>query len=188
MTDTTQLPHPDADLLSVAEVVLTDQGYFVEKLGDPASLLLAENAYFVVAVVATHTIQDLRLAQGPAEVAVSERLAETSIGPKKWDAYLVLLTQEKAPEDDSTTRELYAINYDTARLRRIAHAGVSVTPESVSHVLAPFVAPLEGNVSNIHEDPFARLLLALESRGVDEDIASRAIQAFEQGASLDDVL
>lgn len=188
MTNSAQMLSMDADLLSVAESILSDQGYLVEKLDNPMGLLLAENAYFVVAVVATHTIQDLRVSQGPAEEVLAERLATASIGPKKWDAYLVLLTQERSPEDDLTTRELYAINYDTTRLRRIAHTGVSVTPESVSHALAPFVAPLEGNATNIHEDPFARLLTALEVRGVDGDLANRAIAAFEQGASLDDVL
>lgn len=188
MTNPAQMPPSDEDLLSIAESVLNSQGYLVENLDDPMDLLLAENAYFVVAVVAFHTIQDLRIAQGPAEEALAERLATASIGPKKWDAYLVFLTQENAPEDDLTTRELYAINYDTTRLRRIAHTGVSVTPESVSHALAPFVAPLEGNATDIHEDPFGRLLAALEARGVDRDLADRAIAAFEQGASLDDVL
>jgi hypothetical protein len=188
MTSRAQMPATDGDLLAVAEVVLSAQGYFVEKLDDPMDWLLAENAYFVVAVVASHTIQDLRIAQGPAEEALAERLTAASIGPKKWDAYLVLLTQEKSPEDDLTTRELYAINYDTTRLRRIAHTGVSVTSESVSHALAPFVAPLEGSASDIHEEPFSRLLAALEARGVDRDLADRAIAAFEQGASLDDVL
>lgn len=188
MTDTAQMPPQDADLLAVAESVLTSHGYVVETVDDPINLLLAENAFFVVAIAASHTIQDLRSAQGAAEEALAERLATASIGPKKWDAYLVLLTQEKSPEDDLTTRELYAINYDTTRLRRIAHTGVSATPESLSHALAPFTAPLEGSSTGIHEDPFARILVALEARGIDQDLANRAIAAFEQGASLDDVL
>lgn len=187
MTSPAQMPPSDADLLAVAESVLSNQGYFVEILGDPTNLLLAENAFFVVAVAASHTIQDLPSAQGAAEEALAERLATASIGPKKWDAYLVLLTQAKSPEDDLTTRELYAINYDTTRLRRIAHTGVSPTPESLLHALAPFVAPLEGNATSI-QDPFARILVALEARGIDRDLANRAIAAFEQGASLDDVL
>ncbi len=188
MNNPAQIPLADGDLISLAESILTDQGYFVEKLDSPLGLLLAENAYFIVAVVAFHTLQDLRAAQGPAEAALAERLETASIGPKKWDAYLVLLTQERAPEDDLTTRELYAINYDTTRLRRIAHTGVSLTSESVSNALAPFVAPLERNAAVIHEGPFARLLTALEARGVDRALANRAIAAFEQGASLDDVL
>lgn len=183
-----QTTSSDPELLAIAQTVLTGQGYRVERWGEPVDLVLAENAYFVVAVAATHTIQDLIYVQGVAESALTEHLASSAIGPKKWDAYLVLLTQERSPEDDATTRELYAINYDTARLRRIAHTGVDVTPESVSHALAPFVAPSEVATTDVHADPFAAFMDALEARGVDRDLANRAITAFEQGASLDDVL
>ena len=188
MTAPTTTPPSDPELLTVARAVLEDQGYRVEMVSGAVDLVLAENAYFVVAVAATHTIQDLILIEGVAEAALTERLDASPIGPKKWDAYLVLLTQERSPEDDATTRGLYAINYDTARLRRIAHTGIDVSPEAVAHALAPFVAPIEVTTTDIHGDPFAALVDALEARGVGRELASRAITAFEQGASLDDVL
>lgn len=179
----------DPELLTVAEAVLNEQGYSVEVLaGTEVQLVLAENPYFVVAIAALHTIQDLLLAQSIAESALANRLNESPIGPKKWDAYLVLLTQERPPEDGDVTRLLYAINYDTARVRRIAHTGVDATPEAVSHALAPFVAPAEVTSTATYGDAFPALLDALVNRGVDRDLASRAVTAFEQGASLDDVL
>ena len=137
---------------------------------------------------AMNTIQDLLLSEGLAEGVIAERLSAGAVGPKKWDAYLVLLTQERSSEDDATTRDLYAINYDTARLRRIAHTGVDATSWAVAHALAPFVAPTEETSLAIHDDPFLAFVDVLASRGVARDIANRAVTAFEQGASLNDVL
>lgn len=59
--------------------------------------------------------------------ALAQRIESAALGPKKWDTYLVLLTQEKSAEDDDVTRDLYAINFDRSRLRRIAHTGVDPT-------------------------------------------------------------
>lgn len=180
-------PRSDDDLLQVARAVLTGQGFQVEMLGGTIDLVLAENSYFVVAVAAMNTIGELIHAEPVALDALAQLLESAILGPKKWDAYLVLLTQEKSAESDDVTRDLYAINYDTSRLRRIAHTGVDPTPDAVSHALAPFVAP-SSKTSIRQGEAFESLLQVLVSRGVDEDLARRAITAFEQGATLDDVL
>jgi glutamine synthetase type III len=178
----------DDELLRIAKSVLEEQGFHVETVSEDIDLVLAEDNYFVVAVAATNTIRDLILAEPVAFGALAQRIESAALGPKKWDTYLVLLTQEKSPEDDSVTRDLYAINYDTSRLRRIAHTGVDPTPDAVSHALAPFVQPATSATSAAQADAFDSLLRALVSRGVDEELAQRAITAFEQGATLDDVL
>lgn len=178
----------DRELLHIARDVLQGQGYAVELATNGIDLILAENPYFIVAVAATNTIQDLLLSEGSAESMIAERLSSGAAGPKVWDAYLVLLTQERSSEDDATTRDLYAINYDTARLRRIAHTGVDATSVAVAHALAPFVAPTEETDLDLHDDPFLAFVDALASRGVARDIANRAVTAFEQGASLNDIL
>lgn len=180
-------PRSDDDLLQVTRSVLTDQGFQVGSLGGTIDLVLAENNYFVVAVAAMNTIGELIQAEPVALDALGQLLESAILGPKKWDTYLVLLTQEKSAEDDDVTRDLYAINYDTSRLRRIAHTGVDPTPDAVSHALAPFVAPSSKTLVG-QADAFESLLQALVSRGVDEALAQRAITAFEQGATLDDVL
>jgi hypothetical protein len=178
----------DEELLRLSHAVLSHHGFHVETIKQGIGLILAENAYFVVAVAATNTIPDLILAESVAFDAIAQRLDSATLGPKKWDTYLVLLTQDKSSEDDDMTRALYAINYDTSRLRRIAHTGVDATPEAVGHALAPFVTPDAPATSVRQTDPVDSLLRALISRGVDEDLAHRAITAFEQGAALDDVL
>lgn len=178
----------DEELLHITAAVLSEQGFHVETVSEGIDLVLAENSYFVVAVAAMNTIHKLILAEPVAFEALAQRIDSATLGPKKWDTYLVLLTQEKSAEVDAVTRDLYAINYDTSRLRRIAHTGVDPTPEAVSHALAPFVEPATSTRSAVPAHALDSLLRALISRGVDEELAQRAITAFEQGAKLDDVL
>ncbi|MGH7964817.1 MAG: hypothetical protein ACRERD_23885 [Candidatus Binatia bacterium] len=141
-----------------------------------------------MAVAATPTIAQLLVAEGTTEVALSERLAQSNAGPKVWDSYVVLLTQEQSVESDEASRALYEINYDTARMRRIAHIGVEASLVGMREVLAPFVAPRAVSDASVSERPLGLLLRALVSRGVSQDLATRAVTAFDQGGSLVDVL
>lgn len=188
MSSTAPSMGSDRELLALARSVLTDEGYAVEELAGDIWVLLAENPYFLVAVTATPTIAQLLAAEPLAESAISERLATTDPGPKRWDAYLILLTQERSPQSRQTTRDLFEINYDTNNLRRIAHAGVEPTLAAVRDALTPFVAPIELDDPSITRDPFDSMVAALAARGVDRDVANRAVAAFKQGVSLGDVL
>ncbi|PRZ34818.1 hypothetical protein CLV47_12350 [Antricoccus suffuscus] len=179
----------DDELLRIVEAVLSEQGFHVETVSEGIDLVLAENSYFVVAAAAMNTIRDLILAEPVAFEALAQRVKSAALGPKRWDTYLVLLTQEKSAEDDGVTRDLFAINYDTSQLRRIAHTGVDPTSEAVSHALAPFVEPATSSTTAaVQPDALHSLLDALISRGVDRELTQRAITAFGQGATLDDVL
>lgn len=178
----------DDELLRLAKTVLSEQAFEVQVVADEIELILAENHYFVVAVAATNTIGDLILAEPMALQAIARLIETASLGPKTWDTYLVLLTQERSADDDAVTRDLYSINYDTSRLRRIAHTGVDPTIEAVTHALAPFVEPSMTIPAEDPDDGFSALLQSLVERGVDQELARRAITAFGQGASLDDVL
>lgn len=188
MTSTSTSARSDNELLRIAKVVLSGQGFHTESVTGDIDLVFAENSYFIVAVAAMNTIRDMIFGEPAAFEALVHRIEKVALGPKKWDTYLVLLTQERSAEDDDVTRDLYAINYDTSQLRRIAHTGVDPTPEAVSHALAPFIEPTTSLTSSAQADPLNSLLGALISRGVDQELAQRAIAAFEQGASLDDVL
>ncbi|WP_140425745.1 hypothetical protein [Cryobacterium sp. N19] len=172
----------------MTKTVLSNQGFQVESMGEHFNMIVAENSNFVVAVAAMNTIQNLILAEPVALDAIARRIQSVELGPKKWDTYLVLLTQEKSAEDDDITRDLYAINHDTSRLRRIAHTGVDPTPEAVRHALAPFIEPVTPTTLIAHTDALDAMLSTLISGDVSEELARRAVVAFEQGASLDDVL
>src|SRR5690554_307514 len=90
----------DSDLLLLARDVLREAEFAVEEVAGETEILLAENRYFVVAVAATPTIDQLLLAEGTTEAALAKRLAESDAGPKLWDSYVVLLTQEHSVESD----------------------------------------------------------------------------------------
>ncbi|WP_143445359.1 hypothetical protein [Janibacter indicus] len=180
--------HSDGDLLNLAKAVLSEQGFHIESVNANVKLLLAENSYFVVAVAAMSTTRDLVLAESAAFNVLVDRIESVALGPKKWDTYLVLLTQENLAEDDDVTRDIYSINYDTSRLRRIAHTGVAATPKAVGHALAPFFEPASSAMSAAQDDALDELLKVLVARGVDHDLAHRSVAAFDQGASLDDIL
>lgn len=178
----------DRELLSLARAVLEGASYSVEHIESPISILLAENRYFFVGVVATSTIGQLLLAEDSAEAFLAERLSKSDPGPKLWDAYLILLTQERSPEDDVVTRQLFSINYDTVGMRRIAHSGVEPTLASVRNALTPFVPPIQLDDPTVTANPFLALVESLAERGIEREVAIRAIEAFRQGVNLGDVL
>lgn len=188
MTDEIAAVNSDRELLAVARAVLVGEGYAVEQIAGDVALLLAENPYFLVGVSATPTIAQLLMAEPLAQRMISDRLATSDPGPKRWDAYLILITQERSPENPKTTRDLFEINYDTSNLRRIVHAGVEATLAAVRNALTPFVAPIELDEPSLGRDPFDAMVEALTARGVERDLASRAGTAFKQGVPLGDVL
>lgn len=178
----------DRELMALARSILNEENYAVESVEGDISMLLAENAYFVVGIAAASTIAQLLVAESIASGMIANRLAESNPGPKRWDAYLILLTQERSPETNDTTRDLFNINYDTTGLRRIAHTGVDATLTAVRNALTPFVAPIELDDPSIATDAFTSFVEALASRGVERELANRAVNAFRQGVHLGDVL
>lgn len=178
----------DRELLALARRVLNEEHYAVEESHDGVELLLAENRYFVIAVVATATLRELMIAESLGEAVLAVRMQTADAGPKRWDAYLVLLTQERSPDDSETARQLYSINYDTSGVRRIAHSGVSPTVAAVREALTPFVAPIELDEQGLADDAFASMIEALAARGIERNLAQRAVSGFRQGADLDDIL
>jgi len=179
----------DAELLGLARAVLVDEGFSIEDVPDDGlPLLLAENRYFIVCVTTAATINQLILAEGRAEEVLVERLRAADVGPKVWDAYLILLTQERLAEGGPATRELFDINYDTRAIRRIVHSGVYPTLAEVRNALTPFVAPVELDDPTIATSPFESFIEALVGRGIDRDVAVRAVTAGRQGADIVDAI
>ena len=179
----------DQDLLALARAILESEDYVVEAVDEKGlEVLVGENRYFIVSVVAVPTIAQLLIAEGIAERFLTAQMEEADLGPKVWDAYLILLTQERLPDGGEVTRDLFAINYDTRAIRRIAHSGVDPTLSAVRTALTPFVKPIELDDPEITRDPFELFSDALIRRGVEPGVVSRAIPAFKQGADLDDAL
>jgi hypothetical protein len=189
MSDPSQNIRFDDELLALARTVLVDEDYVVEDVtADGVRLLLAENRYFVLAVVTAATVAQMVTAEGWAEEFLVGRLRSADIGPKLWDAYLILLTQERLPERGDATRDLFQINYDTRGVRRMAHSGVSPRLADVRNALTPFVAPIELDDPAIATSAFESFIESLVARGIDREVAVRAVTASRQGADIADTL
>ncbi|MDF1597515.1 MAG: hypothetical protein P1T08_15660 [Acidimicrobiia bacterium] len=179
----------DPDLAAIAREVLSTEGFAHESIGEAAAgILLAENRYFIIALAATPTISDLLIAEPIVERTVSERIEAANVGPKLWDAYVVLLTQERPSEEGSASRPLFGINYDTRGFRRIARAGVEPTIRGVRNALTPFVQPVRLEDAGLMDDPFDSLATALVKHGIEPELASRSVEIFQQGGRIDDAL
>ena len=179
----------DQDLLALARSVLSKAGYIHKEVPlESESVLLAENAYSIIALVAIPTMADLIAAEPLVESLLHSCLAEADVGPKIWDAYLVLLTQERPVEQGEEPLPLFDINYDTQRFRRIARAGVEATHNGVRNALISFVEPVRLDEAGLTVDPLEVLALALVACGVDESVATRAVEIYQQGGQLDDAL
>ena len=110
------------------------------------------------------------------------------IGPKLWDAYVVLLTQERPSDQRDGLRPLFKINYDTRGFRRMARAGVEPTIRGVRNALTPFVEPVRLEDTGLATPPLVALVAALITHGVNESVAGRAIEIYKQGGRLGDAL
>lgn len=177
----------DADVAAIAKEVLVSEGFAHEGV-EEHRILLAENRYFILALAATPTISELLVAEPIVENALGERLKTADVGPKLWDAYVVLLTQERPSEEGSASRPLFGINYDTRGFRRIARAGVEATVRGVRNALTPFVQPVRLEEAGLASDPFDLMVRALIKHGIDSELASRAVDIFRQGGRVNDAL
>jgi hypothetical protein len=180
----------DVELLALAREVLAGEGYSVDSVRTSSGLdlVLAENPLFIVAVAAVPTVDQLRLAESFAADALSQRFADVDLGPKRWDAYLVLLSQESRPEQREDARVVFELTYDTHAVRRIVRLGVIPTMSEVRRSLQPFVRPIELSDPSIAKDPLEMMIESLVEHGVSREIASRSVHAFKQGASVGDVV
>ena len=179
----------DEDLLTLARSVLSEAGFTQKevKLQDTA-VLLAENEYCIVALAATPTMDDLVAAEPHVEAFLQKGVEGADIGPKLWDAYVVLLTQERPSEQGSGVRKLFTINYDTHGFRRMARVGIEATIEGVRAALTPFVEPVRLEDRELITAPLAALSAELIRRGIDESVATRAVEIYQRGGQLDDAL
>ena len=179
----------DEDLFALARSVLSEAGFAQEevKLQDTA-VLLAENEYCIVALAATPTMDDLVAAESYVEAFLHKGIESADIGPKLWDIYVVLLTQERPSEQGNGLRPLFKINYDTHSFRRMARVGIEATIQGVRNALIPFVEPVRLEDGELATAPLEVLSAELISFGVDESVATRAVEIYQRGGQLDDAL
>lgn len=124
-------------------------------------------------------IADLELLESHAAPELSEMLAHGDLGPKRWDAYLVLMAS--GDSDERGNREVIDLQYNTRSLRRIVALGVSADEEAVLTVLATFM-PLPEPPSGGLTSAFTDLIEQLVINGVDRESAESAVDGYQREA------
>ena len=179
----------DNYLLAMAKELLIDAGFVYEDLDlGEESGILAENKYSIVALATTSTILGLERAESQLATCVRERIQESELGPKSWDIYLVVITQDAPSDQDSDVVPLFQINYDTSGFRRILRAGVKASDSDLRRALVTFVELPNLESTNLSLDPLSSLSSALTTHGIEEDTVSRAIEVFREGGVLSDAI
>lgn len=179
------LPDLDPQLLTAARRALVAHDFRVREAELPTarelSWLVAENENFILGVAAARTLDDLRVLEGHVAAALGELLKNPALGPKRWDAYAVLLASTDA--EKRGTREVLSLEYNTRALRRVVSLGV--TEDAVAEALGPFFAlpePPEGGLPS----PFDELIEQLVVNGLDRHRATHAVDYYRANGVLED--
>ncbi len=168
----------DLALIDESRRLLEQFGFTViEAELSPARLpwLLAENGLFALGIAAARTLRYLLALEAHATPVLAERIR--GAGPKRWDAYLVLLARED--RDDRGTRMVRNLQYDTSLLRRVVNLGVQADEASVRRALAAFL-PLPPPGQQEMGSAFADLVEELVLQGIERESALGAVQFFQQ--------
>lgn len=187
--DPSTTPILESELLEVAALVLRDADcrLRVHRLPQGPEFLLAENAYFILAVVASGSPRDIIEVERRVANELTALSSRSDVGPKRWDLYLVILAPRDAEESRELARDVYRITYDTQHLRRIAVLDVEPTLESLRDALRPFLPTLAPDTAQPLGDALTELESALVKHSIEPDKAARAVAAFRRSRTLDDV-
>lgn len=171
----------DAELLDLADGVLRQAEYAVERttVAD-VDCLLAENSDCVLAVAALVSVEAVVEAQASLAQALVQRVGLAPESPKRWDAYLVLLTVGNI--DDIHAEPLFDLAYDLSQVRRIVRSGVRPTVADVERALRP-VLPLAGVDRDLNpSDVISALQARLVADGMDKAEVESLIAEFRSTA------
>lgn len=177
----------ESPLLRDAEAVLGDMGFETRHEAIPdaaAAWLLAENEFFVIAVVTAPTLSEARRIEAFAAAELVRRVSSLDLGGKRWDAYLVILCEELVSDPDET-RELVALQYDMRGIRRLVATGVT-DRGPVADALRPFL-PLPPAMPGGLSDASSALVDQLALNGIERDKAEQYVAVFAETGGLDEV-
>jgi hypothetical protein len=174
-------------LLRDADTLLREAGFSTSRsdvAGGELPSLLAEDRFFVIAVVAAATLDEAWRGEPFAVNGLLDRLVTANAGAKRWDAYVVLLAADPI-ETSEQSRRVVDLQYNTRGVRRIVATGVA-DRDSLAVALRPFL-PLPqtsaGGLGNALDELVDQLIL----NGVPADTAPRYVAAFAQQGTLDDI-
>lgn len=177
----------ESPLLRDAETVLIGAGFLTrrEYISEATTpWLLAENKFFIIAIVVAPTLTDAERIESFAAAELLKRVSERDVGGKRWDAYLVILCEELV-SDPEATRRLVKLQYEMRGVRRLVATGVTDSGP-VRESLRPFLPlppPMPGGVA----DAFSALIDQLTLNGIDQTKAELYVTAYAERGDLDEV-
>jgi hypothetical protein len=166
-------------LLAVARRVLTRHDFRVNERTldgpDAATWLLAESQYFLLALAAGESFDDLLVLEGFLAAALTTVFEDGKLGPKRWDSYVVLLSSSGA--DQRGAPDVVRLQYNTRSLRRLVSLGIPAREDAVAEGLATFLPlpePLPGGLRSAFDELVAQLVI----NGIPEDRATTAVNSY----------
>jgi hypothetical protein len=170
-------PVSDEGLLDLAILVMQQNGYEAvrDTVGD-LPIALAEDEDNIVVLASLVSSGDVVLAEPDVSRLLTERLVAATSARKKWDAYVVLLTAQRASDEQSET--LAALTNNLRQVRRIVRVGVDPTRAAVARALLPLLPLPTPDFDSRLEDPLAALKALLIRDGLPADVVSDALSAY----------
>lgn len=184
MTPRAQPAEVDIELLELAEIVLRQSGYTVERLPiDGVSCLLGEDQDNVIVLAAVVAVEDIFNVEPLLSRLLSSRLTGAGAEAKKWDGYAIVITSSR-PED-SMTEPLTALTQNLNQVRRLIRVGVDTTRADVERSIRA-VLPLSAVTNGAGLlDPLTALEQRLVADGLAAGEVSEAIAAFRAEAAAE---
>jgi hypothetical protein len=186
-------PLTPTDILAAASEILTSSGY--RRVPDdlaiewrPVDSRLFEDAYGIVAIVVYGSWSELASSWLDAQARLIETMSRfvTTVDPKSWEGYLVLLTPAPVTRDRGV--EADSIRYDTTHVRKLlATADELQTIADVRRVLLPLL-PLDEVEVGSGQSALEALPDFVAHRGIDRDAVQVVVSAFLEQQPLMDRL
>lgn len=184
MTPPVQPAQVDTELLELAEIVLRQSGYTVERLPiDGVSCLLGEDQDNVIVLAAVVAIEDIFNVEPLLSRLLGSRLTGADSEAKKWDGYAIVITS--ARPEDSMTEALTALTQNLNQVRRLIRIGVDTTMADVERSIRAVLplSPVTNGAGLL--DPLAALERRLVADGLDAEEVSAAIATFRASAAAE---
>ncbi len=146
---------------------------------------LFEDPYSVAAIAVYETWSELVAMWPQAQAGLIDVMSRFlgKMEAKAWEGYLVLLTPGVPTSDERAA--LYAIRYNTNRVRKLASAGDElVTLDDVRRTLLPLLPVVERFDSNERSSVLDLLPRLLTEKGVPAEAAETMLAAFRENKSL----
>jgi hypothetical protein len=168
----------DTELFELAEVVLRQYGFDVDRLTtDGIPYLLAEDQDSVLVLTSVVGINDVMAVEPELTRVLAARVATASIESKRWDCYVIVITN--ARPDERMGAAISSVAYNLSDVRRLIRVGVDTTRADVERSLRA-ILPLSGSVGEeeMLYDPLAALGERLIADGLSAPDVEEAIAAF----------